>query len=104
MEQVLLWFFHSFSFLVESALSWKIIGDFSILHLIFGAVLLTTLLNLISFGTSNIGGTADYVGGIRRAANRENARDRELYASKTFENINHKTGEITRVTSRRLRE
>ena len=103
MEQVILWFIRSISQLVSACLSWKIIGGFSLLHFILGGVLLTTLLSLISFGSLNIGGTADYVGGIRRTRNRENERDRDKYSAHTIETINHKTGEVTRFTSRRLR-
>lgn len=104
MEKVLLWLFEQLSLLTKSALSWKIIGEFSLLHFILGSILLTAILNLLSFGSDNIGGTADYVGGIRRFNNRENARDREKYVSKTYETKNHKTGEVTYRTSRRLRQ
>ncbi len=81
MEKVLLWLFHSIASLTRSALSWKIVGNFSLLHFVLGGVLLTALFNLISFGTLSIGGTADYIGGIRRTRNRENAIDREKYST-----------------------
>ena len=84
MERVLLWLFKQFSFLIDSALSWKLIGDFSFLHFVFGGILLISIFNLITFGYLNIGGTADYIGGVRRYNNRENKRDREKYATKTY--------------------
>lgn len=103
MEQVILWLFHRIVDLVNAVLSWKLIGNFSLLHFILGGVFITTILSLISFGSLNIGGTADYVGGIRRTRNRENERERDKYSAHTIETINHKTGEVTRSTSRRLR-
>lgn len=80
MEQVLKWIFKEFAFLTEKVLSWKILGDFSILHFILGSLLLTTLIELISFGFIKSGSTADYVGGIRRSQrNQENRKDRNQY-------------------------
>ena len=93
MESVLLWFIRSISQLVNVCLSWKIIAGFSLLHILLGALLLITILNLISFGAINIGGTADYVGGIRRTRNRENARDRRSYVyynKNSSHNVVHK--------------
>lgn len=84
MEEVILWLFHRIVDLVNAVLSWKLIGSFSFLHFILGGVILIAILNLVSFGTLNIGGTADYVGGIRRFKNRENARDREKYSEKNY--------------------
>ena len=81
MEQVIQWFIDCIAFLVRQALSWHILGNLSLLHFIFGAILLTIFLHFITFGENNIGGTADYIGGIRRFNNRENARDRERYAT-----------------------
>ena len=82
MQDVLYWLFDCISQLTSTALSWKIIGDFSLLHLVMGALLLTVVLNLISFGTASVGGTAEYVGGILRFKNRENKIDRERYSQR----------------------
>lgn len=98
MEKVLLWLFKQFSFLIDSALSWKLIGEFSFLHLILGGFLLIAILDLITFGYLNIGGTADYIGGIRRYNNRENKRDKEKFAKKRYSSttyrIDNRTGEV----------
>lgn len=110
MEQVILWLFHSIVDLVNAVLSWKLIGNFSLLHFILGGVLITAILSLISFGTLNIGGTADYVGGIRRTRNRENAIDREKYSTHSSIVESHKVvngkhfHSKSMVTSRRLKE
>lgn len=98
MEEVLKWLFKMFSFLVEKSMSWKLIGEFSMLHFILGFLLLVTLLELISFGTMKSGGTADYIGGLRRQRNQENKSDRNQY-KKTYDSskyglYNKKTGEI----------
>ena len=90
MEEVILWLFHRIVDLVNAVLSWKLIGSFSLLHFVLGGVILITILNLVSFGTLSIGGTADYVGGIRRFKNRENARDRERYAEKKYTTYTHR--------------
>lgn len=99
MEEVLKWIFKMFSFLVEKCLSWKLIGDFSILHFILGFLLLTVLLELISFGFIQSGGNAEYIGNLRRGIrNQENKRDRKQYIksydSSKFYLMNKKTGEI----------
>ena len=104
MNDILLWFVDKIAYLTQAALNWKILGDLSLLHFILAAILIKIVLDFVTFGYGNVGGTADYIGGIRRTANRENARDKERYSSKTYETYNHKTGEVTRRTSRRLRE
>lgn len=99
MEEVLKWLFKMFSYLVEKSLSWKLIGEFSMLHFILAFLLLTVLLELISFGFIQSGGTAEYVGNLRRSIrNQENRKDRnqyrKYYDSSKYNLINKKTGEI----------
>ena len=73
------WLFNKFSYFLEQMLLWKILGNFSLLHLLLGGVFLTILLKFITFGQSNIGGTADYIGSIRRTKNSENVKDKKVY-------------------------
>ena len=104
MTDILYWFIDKVAYLTQTSLNWKIVGNLSLLHFIIGAILIKLVLDFVTFGYGNVGGTADYFGGIRRTRNKENARDRNMYASKTYESINHNTGVVTRRTSRRLRE
>jgi hypothetical protein len=104
MLEILNWFISKIAYLMEQALNWHILGNLSLMHFVFGAILIVVLLNFITFGAFNVGGTADYFGGIRRTRNNENARDRERYASKTYETRYHNTGVVSNRTTRRLRE
>lgn len=99
MEEVLKWLFKMFSFLVDKSLSWKLIGEFSLLHFVLGFLLLVTLLELVSFGFIQSGGNAEYIGNLRRGIrNQENKRDRNQYKksydSSKYGLYNKKTGEI----------
>lgn len=90
MEEVLKWLFKMFSFLIEKSLSWKLIGEFSLLHFILGFLLLVTLLELISFGFIHSGGDAEYIGNLnRKTRNNENHFDRRKYVL-----VDKKTGVV----------
>ncbi len=87
MENVLLWIFDLFSYLVSSCLSFKILGEFSLLHLILGFMLLSVLFKFFTFGENN---TNSYINtGIRSYRNFENSKDKNIY-------INSHTGEVRR--------
>lgn len=80
MVKVITWFWEMISYLAETALSWKILEDFSYLHLVLGLALLSVFLSFLTFGYINAGGTADYIGaGLRRKRNEENYNDRQEY-------------------------
>ena len=50
MEEVILWLFRMLSTLISTMLTWKIIGDFSFLHILIGILILTSLFKVITFG------------------------------------------------------
>lgn len=99
MEQLLRWLFEKLGWFMEQMLSWKIFGDFSLLHFMIGLSFLGLLLSFFTFGENSIGGTAEYIGGIRRHNNAENRKDRERYETRIYENrikrINNYTGELS---------
>ena len=83
MVEVITWIWEMLSYLVESALSWKIFEEFSYLHLVLGLALLLMLLSFLTFGYVNSGGSADYIGaGLRAKRNEENWKDRQAYLQK----------------------
>lgn len=95
MELVIKWLFNMFSYLVENVLSWKLIGEFSILHFILGFFLLVVLLEFLSFGFLHSGSTADYIGGLRRSSNSENRKDKKTFKlGKRYRIMDSESGEI----------
>lgn len=83
MFEVITWIWEMLSYLVESALSWKILDNFSYLHFILGFILLSLILSFFTFGYINSGGSADYIGaGLRAKRNEENWKDRQAYLQK----------------------
>lgn len=95
MDYVIKWIFNLFAYLVDNVLSWKIIGDFSILHIILGYFLLVVLIEFLSFGFLKSGSTADYIGGIRRSSNSENKKDKKYFKlGKKYRIIDTDSGEV----------
>lgn len=54
MENVISWFFARINELLSFMLSIKIIGQFSILHIFGGIVLIKLIIKLITFGSSRV--------------------------------------------------
>lgn len=82
MEQTIIWFITQIINLVTAVLSWKILGDFSILHLVLGFNFLIILFTFFKFGIETGGESA--VIGANDYRNSENKRQREEY-KKTYE-------------------
>lgn len=102
MKDIMSWLFKQLSYFIEQMLSWKIWDDFSLLHFIIGLSFLGLLLSFFFFGESFVGGTSEYIGGLRRQRNAENRADREKYATKIYDSrvdrLDSRTGQV--VTSR----
>ena len=80
--------------ITQLALSFKVIGGFSLLHFILGYNLLILLLRFLRFGNDP---DIEDIGGLLSFRNSENKRDRKsnsiLYDKETGSIINNKTGE-----------
>jgi len=50
MGEILIWLINSISYLVSQALNWKILGYFSLLHFIIGAMIISIIYKFITFG------------------------------------------------------
>lgn len=80
MGEVLNFIIECLSNLVIEVLSWKILDNFSYLHLVLGLALLGMLISFLTFGYSWSGGASDYMGvRLRQKRNIENRKDKEYY-------------------------
>lgn len=107
MKIVILWFFGLIGDLIETGLTWKIYGDLSLFHFIFGFILLTLVLRFITFDLLGTGGLID--SSISMYKNVENKRDKANYyhvtQKKNYGNtteyvkykVNRKTGEVNKL-------
>ncbi len=77
MEQTILWFLGRIVELTEKVLSWKILGNFSLLHFILGFNFLIILFTFFKFGIETGGESA--VIGVNNYRNTENKRQRQEY-------------------------
>lgn len=77
MEQAIIWFISQIADFTRSVLSWKILGDFSILHLILGFNFLIILFKFFNFGVDR--GAESAVLGVNNYVNAENKKQREEY-------------------------
>ena len=76
-KESLIWFLEQISYLTEQALSWKLIGDFSLLHFILGFNFLIILFSFYKFGIDT---TGDVIGTeSMRMRNAENYKQRLDY-------------------------
>lgn len=76
-KESIIWFLNQIAYLTETALSWKLIGNFSLLHFILGFNFLIILFSFFKFGidtTGDVVGTASI-----RMRNEENYKQRLEY-------------------------
>lgn len=72
MKTVILWFFSQIALFIETSLSWKIYGDFSLTHFILGGLFLLALFSLFGFATHNFGNGVETIAlGYKNAENRK---------------------------------
>ncbi len=73
-RESIVWFFNQIAYLTEQALSWKLIGNFSLLHFILGFNFIIILFSFYKFGIESSG---DMIGSsINRFGNDENRKDK----------------------------
>ena len=81
MYEFLLWFFEKISDFITISLTWKIYGDLSLTHFIFGALFLIALFSLFGFSFPVLGNELEL--GVRSYKNNENKKERQLYYHET---------------------
>lgn len=77
MREVLLFIFNLISDFISKSMTWKIYGDFSLTHFIFGGLLLIAIFSLFGFIVPHFGDGINY--GILRFKNYENKKDKDKY-------------------------
>jgi len=55
MKTIILWLFNQIALFVETSMTWKIYGDFSLTHFILAGLFLLALFSLFGFATHNFG-------------------------------------------------
>lgn len=93
MKTVILWFFGLIGDLIENGLTWKIYGDLSLFHFIFGFILLTFILRFITFEFLGHGGLLETSIGLYK--NAENKKDKANYYHFIRKNVNGNTSVYT---------
>lgn len=95
MEYVVKWLFEQFTYLIDFALSVKIISDFSLLHLVLAVSLVSLLIKFITFGNDNSQKIIHVALGNTSFSNSENKLDKNKF-NKDYNSIkiDRKTGEV----------
>lgn len=93
MKEIILWLFTQIASFIETSLTWKIYGDFSLTHFLLASLFLTSLFGLFGFTTHNFGNGIRM--GILSYRNSENKKERENYYHETVSRRNQ-DGSITR--------
>lgn len=91
MEFVVKWLFEQFTYLIDFALSVKIINDFSLLHLVLAVSLVSVLIKFITFGNDNSQKIIRVALGNSSFSNSENKKDKSNFNKIQ---VNKKTGEV----------
>lgn len=94
MKTVILWFFGLIGDLIESGLTWKIYGDLSLFHFIFGFIILSLVLRFLTFEFLGHGGLLDSSIGLYK--NVENKNDKLNYYHFIRKNVNGNTSVYTK--------
>ena len=94
MKTVILCFFGLIGDLIESGLTWKIYGDLSLFHFIFGFIILSLVLRFLTFEFLGHGGLLDSSIGLYK--NVENKNDKLNYYHFIRKNVNGNTSVYTK--------
>lgn len=95
MEFVVRWLLEQFTYLIDFALSVKIINDFSLLHLVLAVSLVSVLIKFITFGNDNSQKIIRVALGNSSFSNSENKLDKNKFNKDyNYIKIDRKTGEV----------
>ena len=94
MKEVLQFIFNLISEFITRSMDWKIYGDLSLTHFIFGGLLLIAIFSLFGFVVPHFGDSISY--GITTFKNAENKKEKANYYHMT-ESISHGYGVYTHV-------
>lgn len=108
MKEVLQFIFNLISEFITRSMEWKIYGDLSLTHFIFGGLLLISIFSLFGFVVPHFGDGISY--GITTFKNAENKKEKANYYHMTKSishgdgvythvryKVNRKTGEVTKL-------
>ena len=108
MKEVIMWIFNLISEFISTSMTWKIYGEFSLTHFIFGFILLSLVLSFLTFGLFGHDGALST--GFDIYKNEENKKEKARYYSMTKSTkyadgttvyhkykVNRETGEATKV-------
>lgn len=108
MKEVILWIFNLISEFISTSMTWKIYGNLSLTHFLFGFILLSVVFGFITFDFFGHGGILST--GFDIYKNEENKKEKARYYSMTKSTkyadgstvyhkykVNRETGEATKV-------
>lgn len=108
MKEVIIWIFNLISEFISTSMTWKIYGEFSLTHFIFGAIFLISVFSLFGFAFPKFGDSVSF--GFSAIKNEENKKEKARYYSMTKSTkyadgttvyhkykVNRETGEATKV-------